>query len=143
MDGTFHFDADGFAEALSAPQWSIDALSEVQGQLRHLESVLANPAISDEDAEAAVDRTVETLSDHDLAFADAVAARVKGRPRPKALGALVTILAILGGIATVRDSVEITTDIVKWVVEQVQEGNPIVGPKPTAPGAPTPEVKDS
>ena len=134
MDGTFDFDELGFATVLSSPEWSREALEAVQGKLQSLKRVLANDSIPAEVAEKWVDRTLSDLRvsgdlDHER-LADLIASRIKGKPRPKALAALMIVLSIVGGVATIRDGAEITTDLVQWIEEQAESGVEIVRAPP-------------
>jgi hypothetical protein len=132
VEGHFNFDNAGIAEILSAPAWSVAALADVERRLATLRNVLENQSISDAVADQWVDRTVADLRvrgrDYDR-LADAVAARIKGKPRNKALSALLIMLSIVGGLVTIREGAELAMDAVEWIGEVTEENNPAkVGP---------------
>jgi hypothetical protein len=119
MDGLYDFDADGIAQAISAPQWSVDALLEIQGDVQKLERLLANDSISDEVKDQWTDRTVGKLSERDVAFAQAVADAVLARTGPERTSLFSRLGDFFGRALSLKEAGKLTYIAAKELLKMV------------------------
>ncbi|MFD2341350.1 hypothetical protein ACFSM7_13570 [Clavibacter michiganensis subsp. tessellarius] len=119
MDGTYSFDADGVATAITAPQWSRDALDSVQTTLAHLQKVLANPGIRDEVAEEFGLETEGKLLAQDDPLAGAIAEKIQGKPRVEKLALVRKIIDYVNSLRGLARTAEWAHENVLPWIEQL------------------------
>lgn len=113
MDGVFDFNQEGLATVLSAPGWSRRALRLLQQSVEDLSAAVES------DDPAAFDQILERLEQQDEQLAHLITAGITGQPKPAAVRLLTNVLAVFGGIVTLRETGQITTETVRLLVEQV------------------------
>lgn len=130
MDGAFDFDSEGIASAISAPQWSIDALRAVQGELQEAAKALNDPAYSDQRAYGLLEAKLDKIIQQNEASAD-LAAEVKRQGLALTRSRLATVILgisfAVSFIADVGAASEITSGVIEYLVEQIQAG--VVAPQ--------------
>jgi len=139
MDGSFDFDAGGIASVISAPQWSREALKAVQGELMEAARALADPNYSADRAygllDAKLDRILKSQDESQAqvtALTDEVRQLKKKLSRSKLANVLLAICFVIGNVSDVGGAVSTVSDLISWVVDQVEHGQPPSMP-PTTP----------
>lgn len=115
MDGVFNFDTQGLATALSAPSWSIEALSAVQGTLEELTEELSGDDLNT----ARYDAIMAKLHEQDPAVFRVVAEGVANRSPERSLSFVTKMLAVVGGVVTLRDGGQLTYDTARAIILQI------------------------
>ncbi|MEV7827334.1 hypothetical protein [Microbacterium enclense] len=142
MEGTYDFDGRGIATVIVAPEWSRQALHQVQRDLAEAARVLRDTRnYSDDRAYAALDRRLERIEKQygreGRELADEIRAVKKRNPRQKFWMILGGIAIAVGCLADLPQAIENAagwlTDVVNWSVEQYESGR-----EPRVQDAPSP-----
>lgn len=136
MDGTFDFDSEGFATILNAPQWSIDALRAVQGELQEAAKALGDLAYTDERAYRLLDAKLDVIVQQNADLGAHVRALRVKLTRTRLAATLVAASLILGTVSDFGGAATVTSEVIEYLVGQIQLG---VSAPQFAPG-PMPSV---
>lgn len=130
MDGVFDFDAAGIAAALSAPDWSRKALEQVSQQLEDAARAYSSADYSDGRASSLLLSKLDVLEsemgEQSASLRDLTSEIRKlnaSKSRTKIAASLLGVAAILGWVADAGGAVQVTSDLVTWVIQQYEEGN--------------------
>ncbi|QUW18659.1 hypothetical protein [Agrococcus sp. Marseille-Q4369] len=98
MDGEYSIDSHGIATALSAPQWSLDALRAIQEPVQRAAAAVADAAVAEPDALREVQRMLNEIKVQNDALSSRLDEALRGKRR-WTIGLVLTALATALGAA--------------------------------------------
>ncbi|NPC97253.1 hypothetical protein [Nocardioides sp. zg-DK7169] len=119
MEGTYDFDVEGLATAISAPSWSRFALRQVQAEVQRLVNAAEDPGLSDADLQHIADAVAVTVSARDQRLAELIRNEISDKPRAAIVAFLVSLVTILGMLDGAVAGGTLTYEVTKKVVSDV------------------------